>query len=42
LVGGCLLEMIQKCCVGPSGGVNNGDSCLDEEWGTLDERGSLM
>ncbi|KAL3802114.1 hypothetical protein HJC23_010870 [Cyclotella cryptica] len=39
LVGGCLLEQIQKCC-----GYGNDDagSCWEEEWGTMDERGALV
>lgn len=35
LVGGCLLEQIQRCC-------DNANIGAEVEWGTLRERGSLM
>lgn len=37
LVGGCLLEQIQRCSVTTKIGVD-----MEEEWGTLAERGTLM
>ena len=37
LVGGCLLEQMQRCC----GGVEDGVA-VEEEWGIFEERGILM